>query len=46
VISLTSSWWTEAPTQTERQREQLIELTYVDMSDPEPVGLFETMEAQ
>jgi len=46
VISLTSSWWTEAPTQTERQREQLIELTYVDMSDPEPVGLFETMAAQ
>jgi hypothetical protein len=46
VLSLTSSWWTDEPTQTERTREQLIELQYVDMSDPEPVGLFETMEAQ
>ena len=50
VISLTSTWWEEAPTQTERDRERLIEIRYVDMEDPEPVacyaGLFETMEAQ
>jgi hypothetical protein len=47
VISLTSSWWTEAPTQTtERDRERVIEFHYVDMEDPEPIGLFETAEAQ
>jgi hypothetical protein len=46
VISLTSSWWTEAPKQTSRTLEQLIEFQHVDMSDPEPVGLFETAEAQ
>jgi len=48
VLSLTSTWWTDdVPTQTsERTLEQLIEFQYVDMSDPEPVGLFETMEAQ
>lgn len=50
VISLTSTWWTEAPTQTlERDRERVIELQYVDMSDPEPTicyaGLFDTAEA-
>jgi len=45
VISLTSSWW-EEPTQTlERTRERLIEFQYVDMEDPIPVGLFETVEA-
>jgi len=46
VISLTSVWFDDEPTQTERIREQLIELRYVDMSDPKPVGLFETVEAQ
>ena len=47
VISLTSQWFEDEPTQTERLREQLIELQYVDMSDPEPcyAGLFETEEA-
>jgi hypothetical protein len=45
VISLTSSWW-EEPTQTlERTRERLIEFQYVDLEDPTPVGLFETVEA-
>jgi len=45
VLPLTSVWFDE-PTQThERQREQLIEIQYVDMSDPIPVGLFETVEA-
>ena len=46
VISLTAVWFDDEPTQTERTRERLIELRYVDMSDPEPVGLFETVEAQ
>ena len=51
VLSLTSTWWEEEPTQTlERNRERVIELQYVDMSDPEPVacyaGLFETAEAK
>jgi hypothetical protein len=47
VISLTSVWFEDEPTQTERLREQLIELQYVDMSDPETcyAGLFETEEA-
>jgi hypothetical protein len=45
VLSLTSTWWTEEPTQTERIREQLVEFQYVDMEDPEPVGLFEKQEA-
>lgn len=47
VVSLTSVWFEDEPTQTERLREQLIELQYVDMSDPEPcyAGLFETEEA-
>ena len=47
VISLTSVWYDDEPTQTlERDRERVIELHYVDMEDPEPVGLFETAEAQ
>lgn len=47
VISLTSTWFDDDPTQTiERQREQAFEIQYVDLSDPEPVGLFETAEAQ
>lgn len=50
VLPLTSVWFDEEPTQTsERQREQLIEIQYVDMADPIPVacyaGLFETVEA-
>ena len=46
VISLTSTWWTEDQVDVERERERVIELQYIDMSDPEPVGLFETAEAQ
>jgi len=51
VISLTSVWFDNEPTQTlERDRERVIELQYVDMEDPAPVacyaGLFETAEAQ
>ena len=48
VISLTSGWFEDEPTQTlERDRERIIELQYVDMSDPKPcyAGLFETEEA-
>jgi NurA-like 5'-3' nuclease len=51
VISLTSVWYEDDPTQTlERDRERVIELQYIDMEDPAPVacyaGLFETAEAQ
>ena len=48
VISLTSTWFADdvRSTQTsERQRERLIEIQYIDMEDPTPVGLFETAEA-
>ena len=51
VISLTSVWYDDEPTQTlERDREHVIELLYVDVEDPAPVacyaGLFETEEAK
>jgi hypothetical protein len=50
VISLTSVWYDDEPTQTlERDRERVIELHYVDLDDEPAVGcmagLFETAEA-
>lgn len=50
VISLTSVWYDDEPTQTlERDRERVIELQYVDLDEESNIcyaGLFETAEAE